>query len=92
MGHACEWETSMMLRIDARRVGDHESLPPVDQSPPFQPGFRAWTTLERSPSGYIGRPDAASADKGERLLRRFADGAVDFLDRVARWDGRSWAE
>lgn len=92
MGHACEWETSMMLRIDARRVGDFAALPPVEQAAPFQPGFRAWTTRERSPAGYIGRPDAASAEKGERLLQRFSDGAVDFLERVVRWDGSSWAE
>jgi creatinine amidohydrolase len=92
MGHACEWETSMILRIAPHLVGEHRNLPPVDSAAPFQPGFRGWTTRERSAEGYIGRPDAASAEKGERLLRGFSDGVADFLERVRRWDGVSWHE
>src|SRR5262249_45950340 len=48
MGHACEWETSMMLRIRPELVnGDHTKLEPVDWGKAFGPAHRAWTTKDR---------------------------------------------
>lgn len=90
MGHACEWETSMMLRIDPALVGDFAAAAPVEPGRPFPPAARGWTTKDRSPPGHIGHPQAASIDKGEALLARFADDAVSMMERVISWDGRSW--
>lgn len=90
MGHACEWETSMMLRIDPSMVGEFAATAPVEPGRPFLPAARGWTTKDRSQPGHIGHPQAASVDKGERLLSRFADDVAGLLERVVAWNGSSW--
>ena len=92
MGHACEWETSMMLRLDPGQVQPFASLDPVDATPPFHPAHRGWVTRERTPTGHIGHPAAASAEKGEVLFEVFSQDAIRLLERVRRWDGVSWSE
>jgi len=89
MGHACEWETSMMLVIAPHLVGDFRGLGAVPQAAGFEPATRGWTTLDRSAPGHIGDPATASADKGEQLLARFTQHVVAFLERLVAWDGRS---
>jgi len=90
MGHACEWETSMMLRIAPHLVGDVKKLTPVESSTGFEPASRAWITKDRTEPGHIGHPHLATAGKGEVLLRIFTDGVVALLERVISWDGKSW--
>ena len=92
MGHACEWETSMMLRLDPAKVGSFGSLDPVDATPPFHPAHRGWVTRERTSTGHIGHPAAASQEKGEVLFEVFSADVVRLLERVRRWDGVSWSE
>ena len=91
MGHACEWETSMVLQIDPESVGEYQTLPDVSMEGSFEPSVRAWVTQERSEAGYIGYPRAASANKGEFLLNRFSEGLVNLIKEVKQWDGKSWA-
>ena len=91
MGHACEWETSMMLRIAPHLVGDLAQAASVEFGTPFEPGVRGWTMPDRSEPGHIGHPQHATAEKGEHLLSVFADGAVKYLERVLAWDGQSWS-
>jgi creatinine amidohydrolase len=90
MGHACEWETSMILRLAPHLVGELAAIDPVSFGAAFEPATRAWTTRDRSAPGHIGNPRAASAEKGEALFTAFTNGAVAFLERVIAWDGRSW--
>lgn len=90
MGHACEWETSMMLRLDPRLVRDLAAVDPVPFGNPFEPASRGWITRERSAPGHIGDPRGATAEKGEVLFRLFSDDVCSLLDRVVAWDGRSW--
>ncbi len=90
MGHACEWETSMMLRLAPQLVGDLRATAAVDPGTPFTPANRAWITRERSEPGHIGSPHLASAEKGERLFSAFSADVVAMLERVVRWDGKSW--
>jgi creatinine amidohydrolase len=90
MGHACEWETSMMLQLDPRRVGKYQEAQPVDPGTPFTPANRGWITRERSVPGHIGWPHLASAEKGEHLFTSFTADLVALLERVIRWDGKSW--
>jgi creatinine amidohydrolase len=90
MGHACEWETSMMLRIAPHLVGDLTHVQPVEFGNPFEPASRAWITKDRTESGHIGDPRGATAEKGEILFSRFAADVIVLLERVIRWDGKTW--
>jgi creatinine amidohydrolase len=90
MGHACEWETSMILRLDPQLVGQYKGVQPISMDASFAPAARAWITKDRSTPGHIGSPHLASAEKGEMLFRCFADDVARLLERVIAWDGRSW--
>lgn len=90
MGHACEWETSMILRIAPHLVGDLTKLGPVEFGNPFEPASRGWIMGDRSEPGHIGDPHLATAEKGEALFQTFTAGAVAMLERVLSWDGKSW--
>lgn len=90
MGHACEWETSMMLRIRPDLVEGLDRTTDVPFGTPFTPATRAWVTKDRSPTGHIGDPRQATAEKGEVLFRTFAADVVKLLERVLAWDGQTW--
>ncbi|MEX2142214.1 MAG: creatininase family protein [Pirellulales bacterium] len=90
MGHACEWETSMILRLDPSLVGDYRRVAPVEMNASFAPATRGWTTKDRSEPGHIGYPHLATPEKGEALFREFADDVVRLLERVIAWDESSW--
>jgi creatinine amidohydrolase len=90
VGHACEWETSMVLRIAPHLVGPLDSLGTIDAVEGFQPAHRAWITKDRSRTGHIGAPQFASADKGEHLFAAFAAGVSQFLERMIAWNGETW--
>ncbi len=89
MGHACEWETSMILRLDPGLVGDYQQAPAVDMAASFAPAARGWITKDRSEPGHIGSPHLATAEKGETLFQLFADDVTRLLERVVNWDGKS---
>lgn len=91
MGHACEWETSMILRLAPKLVAPrHELLDPVPFGSAFQPAFRGWITKDRTVPGHIGYPHLATAEKGEALFSVFSQGAISLLERVHKWNGNSW--
>jgi creatinine amidohydrolase len=90
VGHACEYETSMMLRIAPQLVRDHQKVDEVPFGNAFAPAHRAWITKDRTAPGHIGDPRIASAEKGETIFRVFAADVVKFLERVLAWDGKSW--
>ncbi|MFO0914078.1 MAG: creatininase family protein [Pirellulales bacterium] len=91
MGHACEWETSMMLCIQPQLVqGDWTQVAEVPFGDGAAPGYRGWTMADRSEPGHIGSPAAATADKGEALLRVFSGGVARFLERMVAWQGSPW--
>jgi creatinine amidohydrolase len=90
MGHACEWETSMILRLRPDLVGDIQSLEEVSFGNAFAPAHRGWITKDRTSPGHIGNPRHATAEKGERLFQVFTGDVVRLLERVLAWDGKSW--
>jgi creatinine amidohydrolase len=90
MGHACEWETSMILHLAPNLVGELSEIEPVSAAMPFEPAAQGWITKERSQPGHIGDPRRATAQKGETLFRVFSHDVVTFLERVIDCDGRSW--
>lgn len=90
MGHACEWETSMIMRIRPELVGDVSKLQTVEFGRGFSPASRGWITKDRSAPGHIGSPQLATKDKGETIFATFTDDVVSLIERVIRWDGKSW--
>lgn len=90
MGHACEWETSMMLRLAPHLVGDLKQVEPVEFGNPFEPASRGWITTDRTVPGHIGDPRFATAEKGETLFQTFTDDVVSLVERVLAWDGKGW--
>lgn len=90
MGHACEWETSMILRIAPHLVQPHTEVPTVPAGYGFGKAYRGWTTKDRTVPGHIGTPAAATPEKGEALLETFSSGICGFLEQVIHWDGVSW--
>lgn len=92
LGHACEWETSMIQRLLPDSVGPVAQLEDVPFDYGFEPAYRGWITQERTRKGHIGFPRHASPEKGEHLLECFSEGVIQFIRRVAAWDGHSWLE
>ncbi|MBS0207848.1 MAG: creatininase family protein [Planctomycetes bacterium] len=92
MGHACEWETSMMLRIRPDLVGPLDRLEAVSRDFSFEPAYHGWVTQDRSVPGHMGDPRHATAEKGETLFQVFAADLVKMVERMLAWDGRSWRE
>ena len=94
MGHACEFETAMMLHLRPALVKMKSA---VSHYP--DPGSRYLTTdllgasqvrtyldfRDISPSGTFGDPSLASAEKGARFLAASADALAAFLADFARW-------
>jgi creatinine amidohydrolase len=91
MGHACEWETSMILRIAPHLVKDHTKVAAVDWGNPFDPASRGWITKDRTEPGHIGYPEFATSEKGETLFRVFTDDVVKMVERMIAWNGQSWS-
>ena len=70
MGHACEWETSMMLHLARGLVGDLSQIEAVSPRMPFEPASQGWITQDRSASRPHRRPTTrATAAKGQTLFR-----------------------
>lgn len=90
MGHACEWETSMILRLRPDLV---KPIAKVDEVPfgfAFEPAYRGWITKDRTVPGHIGNPREATAEKGEYLFQTFSAGVVKQLEQVRAWSGHGW--
>jgi len=83
MGHACEWETSMILRLTPHLVGPIDKLEDVDAGFAYEPAFQGWITKDRTVKGHIGMPRHATADKGEWLFSTFAKDVVAFFEKLA---------
>jgi len=91
MGHACEWETSMILRVKPQLVqGNVADLETEEFGYGFGKAYRGWITRERTKTGHIGSPQHATAEKGEQLFTCFSAGVERFLKQVEQWDGKSW--
>ena len=76
VGHACEFETSMMLHVRPELVvREHLANAGLLVTDQIDGVFISRDMRQRTRSGYTGRPDLASAEKGKTLF----DGIVDRL-------------
>lgn len=93
-GHACEFETSLMLAIDPRLV--HTERAVVHYPDPGSTylstdlGRRSQVSTflsfdDLSESGTFGDPGLASAEKGERFLEACSQALADFFADFVEW-------
>ncbi len=85
-GHACEWQTSMLMRIAPDQVGDLKQTEAVSLKPSLGPSVQVLTMREQSEAGHIGDPRQASAVKGEVLLQAYTSEAVALLEQLLAWN------
>lgn len=90
MGHACEWETSMVQCVAPHLVKQAATAEDVPVGFGFEPAYRGWTSKDRTEPGQMGSPRHANPEKGEFLFHCFAEGVSAFLEKVKAWDGRSF--
>jgi creatinine amidohydrolase len=89
--HACEAETAMMLAVRPELVAtDRIPLAKANTTPDVADivggGVYRWRSIgSRSGSGVIGNPEAASAEKGERLFEAIASALADKLSNPELW-------
>ena len=89
--HACEAETSMMLAVRPElvamdRIGPTRANSTPDAADVLGGGVYRWRTIgARSASGVIGNPEAATAEKGERLFEAIADALAGKLCNAELW-------
>jgi creatinine amidohydrolase len=90
--HACEAETSMMMAVRpdlvaVDRIPLAKSNTTPDVSDVVGGGVYRWRTIAaRSSSGVIGNPEAATAEKGERLFEAIATALADKLCNRELWE------
>lgn len=83
VGHACEFETSMILHVrpelvDQSLLADAGKLLPDD----VDGVFVSRDMRQRTRAGYTGRPDLASAEKGKRLFDGVVDRMVSTVEKL----------
>ena len=89
--HACEAETSMMLAVRPELVAhDRIALAKANRSPTVSDiaggGVYRWrTTYASSASGVVGEPEAATADKGNRLFDAISKTLANKLCNSELW-------
>lgn len=89
--HACEAETAMMMAVRPELVAsDRIPLAHANSSPDVSAlvggGVYRWRAIaSRSSSGVIGHPEAATAEKGERLFAAIAESLARKLLNEDLW-------
>ena len=92
LSHACEAETSMMMAVRPELVAtDRIPLAKSNTTPAVDDlvggGVYRWRSIgSRSASGVIGNPEAASAEKGERLFDAISSALATKLCNREMWD------
>jgi len=85
MGHACEFETSMMLAVRPELVRRDEVR---DDPPPLEPALRGLFLAEdmkqRTDHGAVGYPERASAEKGRAFLQAALSRTVEVAQALLK--------
>src|SRR5438552_9347001 len=83
MGHACEFETSMILALRPDLVHREKILndPPTDEDS-FRGVYTAEDMKQRTDHGAVGYPELATAEKGRRFLEAAMGRTVEVLQAM----------
>jgi creatinine amidohydrolase len=91
MGHACEFETSLMLHLRPESVRRELIVREIVQPRYAEERFDLlergavsahWKTHELSRSGVMGAPDLATEEKGRRMFEACADGLAALIEEL----------
>ncbi len=83
VGHACEFETSMMLHVRPELVDDRRRAAAGELVADELDGvFLSRDMRQRTREGFTGRPDLASAEKGKRLFEGIVDKLVSLVNKL----------
>jgi creatinine amidohydrolase len=85
MGHACEFETSMVLalRPELVRRDEIQDDPPKDD-PTLRGLYLAEDMYQRTDHGAVGYPERASAEKGRRILHAAVERTAEVVNGLLR--------
>lgn len=83
VGHACEFETSMMLHVRPELV-DREKLAPAGElvADSLHGVFLSRDMCQRTREGCTGRPDLATAAKGGRMFGGIVDRLASLVEQL----------
>jgi creatinine amidohydrolase len=85
MGHACEFETSMMLALRPELVRREEIQDdPPNDDPALRGLFLADDMFQRTDHGAVGYPARATADKGRAFLAAAIDRTAEVVQALLR--------
>jgi creatinine amidohydrolase len=85
MGHACEFETSMVLALRPDLVRRQEARNDGREHDPALRGlFVAEDMAQRTQDGAFGYPELATAEKGRRMLAAATDRVVEVIRALLR--------
>ena len=83
VGHACEFETSMMLHVRPDLVDDRRRADAGELVADELDGiFLSRDMRQRTREGFTGRPDLASAEKGKRLFEGIVEKLVGVVNQL----------
>ena len=83
VGHACEFETSMMLHVRPELVDKGRLADAGELVPDRMDGvFLSRDMRQRTREGCTGRPDLATAEKGKQLFGGIVDGLVSTVEKL----------
>ena len=82
VGHACEFETSMMLHVRPDLVGPNRADAGELVPDQLDGVYLSRDMRQRTRDGYTGRPDLATAEKGKRLFNGIVDQLVTTAEKL----------
>jgi creatinine amidohydrolase len=85
MGHACEFETSMMMALRPDLVRrDKIKNDPLVENTALRGLYLAEDMRQRTDHGAVGYPELASAEKGQKFLAAAVDRTVEVIEALLK--------
>jgi creatinine amidohydrolase len=85
MGHACEFETSMILALRPELVRKEEIKNDYREEDPALRGLYVMEDFsQRTQRGAVGYPEFATAEKGRRCLQAAIDRTAEVVEGLLR--------
>jgi creatinine amidohydrolase len=85
MGHACEFETSMVMALRPELVRrEHIKDDPLPDEPALRGLYMAEDMKQRTDHGAVGHPEKASAEKGKKMIAAAVQRVAEVVEALLR--------